>query len=437
MKFRYNTKSRTLWITTMTLLTTLAMPVRLAAQHQEEQPRYSVKDLGTLGGTLSMANSVNNKGWVDGFSTLKGDLNGHAFLWRNGVMTDLKTLGGPNSTASYPFNERGQVTGYSDTRFKDPNKEDFCSFGTNLRCLPFVWQKGVMKGLPTLGGTNGIATEINNRGQVAGYAENSTHDSTCAAPNPQVLQVEPVIWEEGEIQQLPTFPGDPDGGANGINDRGQAVGLSGTCFSLTIGPSFSHVLLWQGGKATDLGNLGGTSVNSGQDINNQGQVVGYSTLSDNTTVHAFLWTEDDGMQDLGTLPGDVTSFGYGINEDAKVVGTSFDASGNARAFLWQQGVITDLNTLTPVGSPLFLLDAFVINSRGQIVGDALQTSTGQVHAYLATPGCDEDDCEGATPAARAAGNPPKVTLPESVRKLVQQRLGLRSHIPGIVASPRD
>src|ERR1700716_4316233 len=126
MKFRHNTKSRTLWITTMTLLTTVAMPVRLAAQHQEEQPRYSVKDLGTLGGTFSMANSVNNTGWVDGFSTLEGDLNGHAFLWRNGVMTDLKTLGGPNSTPVYPLNERGQVTGYSDTRFKDPNKEDFC-----------------------------------------------------------------------------------------------------------------------------------------------------------------------------------------------------------------------------------------------------------------------------------------------------------------------
>jgi probable HAF family extracellular repeat protein len=292
-----------------------------------------------------------------------------------------------------------------------------------------------MNPLPTLGGNNGMANEINNRGQVAGYAENSTHDRTCAFPNLQVLHVEPVIWEEGEIRQLPTFPGDPDGGANGINDRGQAVGGSGTCHG---GPTQSpHALLWQGGTLTDLGNLGGTRVNSGQDINNQGQVVGFATLPDNTTVHAFLWTEDDGMQDLGTLPGDVTTFGYGINGKGQVVGSSVDASGNPRAFLWQEGVITDLNTLTPVGSPLFLLDAFVINARGQIVGDALQISTGQVHAYFATPGCDEDDCEGATPAARVAGNPPKVTLPESVRKLVQQRLGLRSHIPGIVASPRD
>jgi probable HAF family extracellular repeat protein len=428
-------KYRTLTCIAMTLFAALAIPVRLAAQEQEEQPRYSVRDLGTLGGTFSVANSVNNKGWVDGFSALKGDVNGHAFLWRNGVMTDLKTLGGPQSNAVYPLNERGQVPGYSDTSTPDPNKEDFCGFGT-LICLPFVWQKGVMNPLPTLdGGNNAFATEINNRGRVAGYAENSTHDSTCAAPSRQVLQVEPVIWEEGEIQQLPTFPGDPDGGANGINDKGQAVGGSGTCYG---GPTPSlHALLWQGGTATDLGNLGGTRLSSGQDINNQGQVVGFSFLSDNTTIHAFLWTEDDGMQDLGTLPGDVTSFGFGINEQVKVVGTSFDASGNPRAFLWQQGVITDLNTLTPAGSPLFLFDAFVINSRGQIVGDALQKSTGQVHAYLATPGCDEEDCEGATPAARGAGNQPKVTLPENVRKMLGQRLGSRYHIPGIVASPRD
>jgi len=191
--------------------------------------------------------------------------------------------------------------------------------------------------------------------------DHSTHDSTCVASSPQVLQVEPVIWEEGEIRQLPTFPGDPDGGANAINDKGQAVGFSGTCSG---GPTQAlHGLLWQGGMLTDLGNLGGTA-SSGQDINNQGQVVGIATLPDNTTVHAFLWTEDHGMQDLGTLPGDVTSFGYGINEQVKVVGSSIDASDNFRAFLWQRGVMTDLNSLIPAGSPLFLLDAFDINSRG-------------------------------------------------------------------------
>ncbi|HEV2729388.1 MAG TPA: hypothetical protein VGV15_05100, partial [Terriglobales bacterium] len=219
-------------ITAITLFATLAIPVRLAAQ-----VRYTVQDLGTLGGTFSTANSINNKGWVPGGATILGDTALHAFLWRKGVMTDLGTLGGPNSIALYPLNERGQVTGYSDTFTPDPNGEDFCGFGTNLICLPFVWQKGVMSPLPTLGGNNGLAGEINNRGRVVGLAENATLDSTCVAPNPQVLQVEPVIWEEGEIHQLPTFPGDPDGGANAINDRGQAVGFSGTCYP---SPTTSH-----------------------------------------------------------------------------------------------------------------------------------------------------------------------------------------------------
>jgi probable HAF family extracellular repeat protein len=239
-------KPRTLsWIIFITLSAALAIPVRLAAQ-----VRYTVQDLGTLGGTFSTAGSINNKGWVPGGATILGDTALHAFLWRKGVMTDLGTLGGPNSIAAYPLNERGQVTGYSDTSTPDPNGEDFCGFGTNLICLPFVWQKGVMSPLPTLGGNNGQANEINNRGQVVGFAENTTLDSTCPAPE---LQAKPIIWQHGEIQQLPTFPGDPDGGANAINDRGQAVGFSGTCYGGST-PGL-HALLWQGGALTDLGNL--------------------------------------------------------------------------------------------------------------------------------------------------------------------------------------
>src|SRR5712692_8831328 len=141
-------KSRTLtWFTAITLFTALALPLQLAAQHTH----YTVTDLGTLGGTFGEANALNNKAWVVGDATLPGDTALHAVLWRKGLRTDLGTLGGPNSIAA-ALNERGEVTGFSDTSTPDPLKEDSCGFGTNLVCLPFAWQNGMMTPLPTLGG---------------------------------------------------------------------------------------------------------------------------------------------------------------------------------------------------------------------------------------------------------------------------------------------
>ncbi len=399
----------------------LATLVLLCVGTTVAQTTYTVTDLGTLGGTFSVAEAVNNKGWANGFSTLPGELNKHAALWVQGRKIDLGTLGGPNSLSGFPISESGEVTGGAEPpSTPDPNGEDFCGFGTHLICLPFLWQNGLMTSLPTLGGNNGFAQEINNRGQIAGVAENSTPEPTCVPPEPlsQVLQFEPVIWASGQIQQrLPTFAGDSDGVANGINDNSQAVGGSGNCTAPF------HALLWENGTPTDLGNLGGTMGNFALDINNQGQVIGNSDLPGDTTFHGFLWQNGGPMTDLGTLPGDVSSFADGINSKGQVVGFSMDATGNIRAFLWQNGVMTDLNTLIPAGSPLFLLAALNINSRGEIAGCAFELSSGEIHAFLATPSDGEAASESATPnAPDEARESPKVTLPEKVRKLLQQQL---------------
>ena len=165
---------------------------------------------------------------------------------------------------------------------------------------------------------------------------------------------------------------------------------------------------------TDLVGLGGTADSTAFAINNRGQAIGWSYLSGDLTKHGFLWNKDVGMTDLGTLSGDF------------VVGTSCDASGNCRAFLWQHGVMTDLNSLIPVGSPWFLVEADGINSRGEIVGAAFNASTGELHAFLATPKeckfsfkCDALS-ETSTNMAR-----PFVVLPENVRTLLQKRQGGR------------
>ena len=94
------------------------------------------------------------------------------------------------------------------------------------------------------------------------------------------------------------------------------------------------------------------------------------------------------MLDLGVLPGDLVGAGLSINNSNEVVGASVSApgpsSGNPRAFLWQHGVMKDLNTLIPANSPLYLLTAFGINDAGVIVGFGV-TGTGDVHGFLATP----------------------------------------------------
>jgi probable HAF family extracellular repeat protein len=373
------------------LFAVLAMPLRLAAQDEQqgkhELPRYTVQDLGALGGTFSYGQGINNKGGVTGTASIRQDKAQRAFFWKKGHKIDLGTLGGPNSkiVLGKP-NEKGAAAGYAETSNPDPLGEDFCGFGTQLSCLPFLWRKGTMIALPTLGGNNGGANDVSNDGQVVGLAENTTLDSTCSN---SAYQLEPVIWEKGVPNQLRTVSGDPDGFVNAINDRGQAVGGSGDCLS---GPAGAlHAVLWQNGSPVDLGNLGGMLFSQGSNINDQGQVIGASDLPGDTNFwagpfinyHGFLW-EKGALTDLGTLPGDTTSFPNSINNKDQITG------GGSRAILWDRGRLTDLNTLVPGPpfSPLYLLFAADINDRGEIVGQGL-TINGELHAYLAIP-CDEN-----------------------------------------------
>ena len=360
-------------ITAMTVAA-IAAPAWLFAQeqHEKERIRYTVTDLGLAS---FFTGGINDKAWVD-YSAILPDGTEHATLFRRGRKIDLGTLGGPNSSPVHRTSEKGQVVGQAETSTKDPLGEDFCGYGTNLICLGFVWQNGLMLPLPILGGHNAAATDINDRGEIVGNAETDTPDPTC--PPPQVLQSLPVIWKNGEIHELPTLSGDPDGSASAINDRGQIVGASANCTTPF------HAVLWQNDTVTDLGSLGGSMGNFATNINNRGQVIGLSDLPGDQTNDAFLWTEGNGMKDLGTLPGDVGSGAFGINENGQVVGLG------SRAIFWQNGTLTDLNTLIPGPpfSPLYLLFAYDINSNGEIVGVGL-ANTGEFHAFVATP-CDQD-----------------------------------------------
>src|SRR5438128_4984155 len=142
-----------------------------AAQTQAKgKVQYQVSNLDTLGGTSSAGNSINNQSWVAGYSRLTGDQTRHATLWRNGVLTDLDTLGGPNSSVTWNVkNTQGIIVGISQTADPEPLGEIWSSFnfyGPPYRSgfinLGFVWQNNQLRRLlPFPGGNNGFATGAN------------------------------------------------------------------------------------------------------------------------------------------------------------------------------------------------------------------------------------------------------------------------------------
>jgi uncharacterized membrane protein len=365
--------------------------------------QYQVSNLPGLGGTSNGGNSINDQTWVSGYARLP-NRNRHAALWRNSSLTDLFTLGGPNSSVTWNVkNTAGIIVGISQTADPEPLGESWSSSAfysppnnVGYINLGFVWQNNHMRGLPAFpGGNNGFATGANNLGQVVGWAENGVHDPTCCCT--QVLQFRPAVWTLGppdQIQTLPLVPGDSSGTANAINDHGQIVGISGICDQAVGRHSAKHAVLWENGIATDIyPNAPAPWWNTPTAINQRGDVVGFAgdpAFIEGDIVHAFLWTREDGIRQLKPLPNrtpeHVDSEAYGINEARQVVGVSCDADlVDCRAVIWDHGnTPTDLNDLKGSYSAV-LASAKDINNKGEITGRAADPITGVLTAYLAVP----------------------------------------------------
>jgi uncharacterized membrane protein len=156
------------------ILTSIAASSLLAAFAMAQPLRYTVRDLGAVGGAPGQPFFITNNGLISGAAGMP-DGTMHAVLWYQEWRGDFgpSAFGGPNSQA-YVVNERAQVVGLAETSTSDPNGEDFCGFKSlglpsrGTTCLPFLWQNGVTTPLPTLGGNNGTASWINDRGDVAG-----------------------------------------------------------------------------------------------------------------------------------------------------------------------------------------------------------------------------------------------------------------------------
>jgi len=393
------------------------------------QKSYKVTDLGTEGNViLGCAMSLNDEGWTEVMAqnlppgqqdSLFGMLlSSRIFVDVNGFKIDVGTLGGTNSSSNWgQINDFGQTVGFSETAVPDPNGEDICGLGTHLTCRPFLWQFFQLSALPTLGGNNGEASAINLRGQIVGFAENGALDTSCPSGTTNDRIALPAMWERGNAKALPLVGNDVDGFAFWINDRGQAVGYSGNCTTALHGTS------WENGVVSTLLDLGNGAI--GQGINNRGQISGQIGSADGSTFLAGVWLNGAGgaVTNIGTAPGDAAAFASGINDQGQVVGSSLDANFNwSHAFIWQDNVLTDLDTVFPASSNLFPVMGNKINDRGQISGMAIVMSgphMGDIHAFLATPSDERIDKS----VADVAPTHPKANLPANVNKQLLQRLG--------------
>lgn len=331
--------------------------------------RYTITDIGTLGGATSGASAINDLGQVVGTSDAS-NVNWYAFVWNmNSGMQGLGTLGGPwwGNSVAHDINDIGQIVGAANA----PGDNDHA----------FFWQNGNMVDLGTLGGEVSVASRINNSGQIIGPSDASQGPS---------LDLRSFLYDGGTMRDLtglvPGMTGWELRSVQDINNQGEMLGYG-------LSPMGDiHSIIWDGGSGFwDIG-LSGNPFGSVYRISDARQVIGMVYGHS----HLAVWNEIDGVRDLGSLGGLGRMVGYShgrdyytgpwsINKAGDIVGMLPISGSNAQhGFIWSAaGGLQDLNNLFPPGSGWVIFVARDINNLGQIVGEGVYA--GNRRALLLTP----------------------------------------------------
>ncbi len=338
------------------LAAAVAMPAAAAP------PEFTLFNLGLYPNNGAQAVDVNNSGQATGFSTVGLTGTKNAFRFSGGTVSNLHSqggllLGGFTGSQGYGINNAGTVVGQA-------LRTDQTAY------VPFISTGGgTMVEIPNaLGGTaGGKARDINNNGLVVG-SEYTTGNSTFRAFS--------YNTSTGSTVNLGSLGGSQSEAAS-VNDAGVAVGWS------LLPNATRRAVTFAGGVATDLGTLGGTS-GEASGINEAGTIVGWSSTAGGAT-HAFR-RQGNTMTDLGTLFGVGNSKATGINDAGWIIGHSYygGAYFDDHAFLYRNGVMTDLNSLISPALGITLLYAQAVSDTGYIVALG-RNSALQGGVYVLTP----------------------------------------------------
>jgi probable HAF family extracellular repeat protein len=365
-----------------------------------------VRDLGALPeSNNSAAGSINARGWATGqsqsstFDPVLGVPETHGALWKDGRIIDLGTLGSGTESLGIFLNDAGQAIGFS-TINTEPDPVGFGGFPTHT----FIWQDGQKLDIGTLGGDDafpGASCSHPPEGLVWGGS------TTSSTPNPVtgIPTVDPFLWNRGRMVDLGTLGG-TNGFAQCANNRHEVIGMSNLA-----GDATAHAFLWRNGRMKDLGTLGGNDSEAIW-INDSGVIAGSADLPTPGIHDAVRW-KNGHILDLGTVDGDACSRGRAINSRGQIVGGSSDCHNFLHAFVWEEsGPMLNLNALIPSGSGLQLTNAININDRGEILAKSIPVGVTPIddedlgHLVLLVP-CDEGqgDCVNLrTPVTSLNGN---------------------------------
>lgn len=277
----------------------------------------------------------------------------------NYTVTEIPTLGGASSHA-IAINARGEVVGNAQTR--------------SGAVHAFLWDKGQMTDLGTLGGGGtSRATGINKNGVVTGQA--------APARGPERA----VIWDNRRIIDLGTLITLAAVASHtaAIDDDDFAVGSAVQASRQRGESGATRAFLWVKGALMDLGSVPGFAHIRAVKINLNKHVLVSVERPGHLGGHNRTFLLDrGGLTDLGQLPGTTYTRGYDVNNSGQVVGASGMAEhhGFPHAFLWDDGVLTDLNDGLPAGSGWELREARGISNNKRIVGTGLLN--GQARGFL-------------------------------------------------------
>jgi len=331
-----------------------------------------------------------------------------AVLWKNGSIANLGTFGGAQSGAT-GANDWGEVVGGALTTVSEefpyrPPYYDVFVFGMGTTSHAFLWHNGKMIDLQTLGGSDSIAFFINDYEQIAGVSDVDSDSHPNQVENPGGPTVHPVLWQWGTMRDLiadapPGLFGGTYGIVSSLNNQGQVIGVMNMS-----GDATWHSFLWEQRKVKDIGTLGG-AFTTAQWLNDAGVIVGRSSVSEACDAcasggqsqysHPFIW-RNNVMTDLGLPPGAQCATAKYINNRGEVVGQSylgvtfisldFCSSSSSGAFLWKNNTLTDLQTLLLPGSGITLDDSFNINDSGEVLATGFNAD-GDHRVLLLVP-CD-------------------------------------------------